>query len=133
MNISDFSNLKKKHLIHALKMMFWFSVGALLALFMIINFTFLIFKTIYSNKVYPGVIINGVNFGGKSETQVKDYFDKRNNSIQDTLFTLKSDYGLATISAKAINFGYDSKLLSYQAFSVGRSSNSLSNLSLIAQ
>ncbi|MCL4353855.1 VanW family protein, partial [Patescibacteria group bacterium] len=42
-------------------------------------------------------------------------------------------YGLATISAKAINFGYDSKLLSYQAFSVGRSSNSLSNLSLIAQ
>ncbi len=114
-------------------MIFWFSVGASLALFLIINFTFLIFKTTYNNRIYPGVIINGVNFGGKSETQVKDYFDKRNNSIQDTLFTLKSDYGLATISAKAINFGYDSKLLSYQAFSVGRSSNSLSNLSLIAQ
>lgn len=133
MNIPGISKLRKKHFFHSLRIFFWFSVGALLALFLIINFVFLTFKSVYDEKIYPGVIINGVNFGGESQAEVEKYFEKKNDVIHKTTFVLKSDIGIATVSAKAIDFGYNSKLLASQAYSVGRSEENLSNISLIFQ
>ncbi len=125
--------IKAKHFYHTGRILFWFFMGAFLSLFFILSFSFLIFKTIYQNSVYPGVMINGVNFGGKTEQQVQSYFDKKNLSVKDVNFVFTSSDGVATASAGDISYGYNSDLLASQAFTLGRTNNILSNISLILQ
>ncbi|MCL5435361.1 MAG: VanW family protein [Patescibacteria group bacterium] len=125
--------IKPKHFLHLGRVIFWFSTGALLALFFITSFSFLIFKNVYKNVVYPGVMINGVNFGGKTEIQVYNYFKNKNYQIKDINFVFTSDKGLATASAEQIDFGYNSSLLANQAFNLGKTNNLISNISLIVQ
>ncbi len=125
--------IKPKHFLHLGRIIFWFSTGALLALFFIASFSFIIFRSVYKDVVYPGIIINGVNFGGKTESQVYNFFNNRNYQIKDVTFVFTSDKGIATASAGQIDFGYNSALLANQAFNLGRTNNSISNLSLIFQ
>jgi len=125
--------IKAKHFLHLGRIVFWFSTGALLALFFITSFTFLIFKTVYKDVVYPGVMINGINFGGKTEAQVYGYFNNKNYQIKDVNFVFTSEKGVATASAGQIDFGYNSILLANQAFNLGKTNNLISNISLIAQ
>lgn len=134
-------NLKKtklklkyyKHLVRACRIIFWFLTGAFLSLFFLSGLTLLAYQKIYANRVYPGVYVNGINFGGKTKEQVKDYFSYKNYLIGNTDFMLTSDYGNATVSAGKIGFGYDSNLSQDQAYSIGRSQNMLSNISLMMQ
>ncbi len=125
--------IKLKHFLHLGKIVFWFSTGALLALFFITSFSFIIFKNVYKDVVYPGVMVNGVNFGGKTEIQVYNFFNSRNYQIKDVNFVFTSDKGIATASAGQIDFGYNSTLLANQAFNLGRTNNLISDLSLIIQ
>ncbi|PIY93829.1 MAG: hypothetical protein COY68_04695 [Candidatus Levybacteria bacterium CG_4_10_14_0_8_um_filter_35_23] len=125
--------IKLDHFKNVAKIFFWFLIGVLLAIAIITNFTYLIFQRIYYQKVYPGIIVNGVNFGGRTQTGVKNYFDKKNSLFKSSSFVFLSDYGIATVSADTINFGYNGTLLANQAYSVGRSSNIFSNVSLILQ
>lgn len=115
------------------KTVFWFSVGALLGLFFLISFAFLLFRIIYSNAIYPGIYVNNINVGGKSPAEIKAYFDKKNSQISKTVFSFQVNDQIATTSAKALHLGYDSKLLAEQAYSIGRSSDILSNISLVLQ
>lgn len=115
------------------KVLFWFLTGAFLGLFLFISFAFIIFQSLHKNVIYPGVSVNGIDFGGKTEKQVKEFFAKKNGKIQDTRFVFTSEAGIATVSAKEINFGYDEDLLSKQAFSLGRSNDVVTNISLIFQ
>lgn len=117
----------------AAKVFFWFSTGVFLGLFLFISFSYIIFQKIYNNVVYPGITIGGIDFGGKKEAQVKDYFAQRNKKIEGTKFVFQSDAGIATISAKEIDFGYNENLLAVQAKSLGRSKDTLSNISLMLQ
>jgi vancomycin resistance protein YoaR len=133
MDFSKFKKIKKHHYLHAIRCTFWFLVGAFIAAFLIANLSLFIFQRVYSKTVYPGVIINGVNFGGKTKQDVKIYFNKKNEDIKDTTFVFKSDNGIATVSAKAIDFGYDANLLADQAFLIGRSENFISDASLLTQ
>jgi vancomycin resistance protein YoaR len=133
MDFSKFKKIEKHHCLHAVRCVFWFLIGAFIATFLIVNLSLFVFQRIYSDTVYPGVIINGVNFGGKTKQDVKNYFDKRNDDVKNTTFIFKSDEQIATVSAKTINFGYDSNLLADQAFSIGRSNNFISDVSLLAQ
>lgn len=126
-------SIKLKHFIHVGKIIFWFSTGAFLALFFLTSFCFLIFKYNYKNVVYPGVMINGVNFGGKSKADVYNFFKTKNFQIKDVNFVFTSDKGIATASAGQIDFGYNSTLLSEQAYNLGRSKNLLSDVSQIIQ
>jgi len=112
---------------------FWFFVGVLLGLFFFISFSFLLFKQIYSHKVYPGVAINGVDFGGKKQEEIVNYFKEKNNKIAETRFVFLSDGNIATISAKEIELGYDENLLAVQAMSIGRTKNNFSNINLVIQ
>lgn len=123
----------KKHLFHAARISFWFFTGAFLAIIFIGGFSFIAYQNIYKDKVYPGVYIGSVNFGGKSQNEVRNYFQQKNDSVGKTKFEFTSDYGTATISAKDINFGYDTNLAAQQAYSIGRSQNIFSNLSLMLQ
>ncbi len=87
----------------------------------------------YAGVVYPGVIIDGVHFGGKTQTQVQAYFKEKNAIFDSTNFVFTSDQQTATISAKDLGLGYDEDLLANQAYSIGRSSDVVSNISLILQ
>ncbi|MEK7159945.1 MAG: VanW family protein [Patescibacteria group bacterium] len=120
-----------KKLIHISKITFWFLTGAFLSFLFISGFGFLTYQKFYENRIYPGVYLNNVNFGGKTKRDVVDYFAYKNSLIENTSFVLTSDYGIATISAKQIDFGYDKNLSSEQAYSIGRSENNLSNISLM--
>lgn len=116
-----------------LKSVFWFFIGASLGIFFFVSFLLIIFQQVYSNKIYSGVIIDGVDFGGKSEDFVKRFFSEKNRKIENTNFIFSDGKNKITISAKDINFGYNQELLAYQAISLGRSKDFFSNLSLILQ
>jgi vancomycin resistance protein YoaR len=122
-----------KHFVHIGKIIFWFSTGALLALFFLIGFSFLIFKNSNQNVVYPGIMVNGINFGGKSKTDVFNYFQSKNFSVKDVNLVFTSGGNISTASAGQIAFGYNSFLLSDQAFKLGRSGNLISDVSQIIQ
>ncbi len=122
-----------KKILRILRISFWFLTGATLALMLIFSFGLFAYEKIYENKIYPGVYLNNIDFGGKTKEEVIDFFTYKNSLIDKTNFVLTSDYGIATISAKQINFGYDANLSAEQAYSIARSKNKLSNLSLILQ
>lgn len=115
------------------KVLFWFATGAILGLFLFTSFAFIIFQALHKNVIYPGVSVNGVDFSGKKEEEVKEFFAKGNEKIQDTKFVFTSEAAVATATAKEINFGYDEDLLGKQAFSLGRSNDAIANISLIFQ
>ena len=111
----------------------WFFFGGLLGLFFFTSFVFIYFKLSYADVVYPGVYVDNIDFGGKSKDDVKNYFSKKNAPLDETEFILTSGSLSATTSAQNLNLGYDEELLAEQAFMLGRSENTLSNISLIFQ
>ena len=127
------SPLKARHIKHGIRISFWFSIGVFLSLFFITSSIFLIFQKINNNSIYPGIIVDGVNLGGMSKTQAENYFSKKNELIKTT-FTFTNDKNLVTtVSAQQIDFGYDQRLISSQAFSIGRSDNIFTNVYLISK
>lgn len=123
------------HVLHAYaKSAFWFLIGASLGLIFFISFLLFFFQNKYNNIVYPGVSINGTDFGGKTLNDVRTYFAKKNAAIAATEFVFQDDFAHnATISAKTLNLGYDENLLADQAYSVGRAGGILSDFTLITQ
>ncbi len=115
------------------KFAFWFSAGGLIALFLISSFSYFAFQNLYKDRIYPGVKVNGVDFGRKTRGEVRNYFIQKNIEASKTVFIFNYEDNTATISAKELGFGYDQDLLSDQAMSIGRSPNPLSNISLILQ
>jgi vancomycin resistance protein YoaR len=123
--------ISKKHVKNASRIFFWFSIGAIITLFLVASFSYIAFQGYYSSKIYPGITINGVDFSRKTEAQVKAYFDQKNLEASDSTFVFNFEDKSATVSAKDIDFGYDSNLLTTQAMSIGRSKDPLSNIDLI--
>ena len=126
-------HLKPHHVKIGIKSIFWFTVGAALGLFLLLSFVIIFFKASYINRIYPGVYVAGVNFGGYSPRDVKNYFAEKNAKIANTIFILQNKDQSVTVSAKDLGFGYDENLLTTQAMSIGKSPNFLSNVSLILQ
>lgn len=122
-----------KHIFLYGKAFTWFAVGALLGLFFIVSFAYILLQQFYQNRVLPGVMVAGVNFGGKSQEYVVNYFDQKNAAIENSPFTFSYDDSYATTSAKQLQIGYDSKLLALQAMSIGRSADIFSNITLSFQ
>lgn len=130
---SSLPKIKKKHIKRAGRITFWFLVGAFISLFLISSFSYIAFQNYYKEKVYPGVKINGIDFGKKTQIDVKSYFLQKNAQASDATFIFNFKESSATVSAREIDFGYDDELLAQQAISIGRSKNPLSNISLILQ
>ncbi len=112
---------------------FWFICGVTFGLFFFISFLYIVHKNTYQSKIYPGVYVDGKDFGGKTKEQLEDYFQKKNEKIQQSLIIFTLGDKEATVSAKELEFGYNPTLLADQAYSIGRSSNMFSNFSLITQ
>lgn len=133
-NITTTVNKEKLKLVKAVsKGFFWFLMGGVIGLFFLVGLAFVFFEQKYSQIIYPGVMVNDVDFGGKPQYFVKDFFSRKNEAINDTAFIFTYDTITMNISAKQINYGYNEDLLAKQAYSIGRSSDPLSNLSLILQ
>jgi len=125
--------IRKKIIKHALKTVFWFITGAVLATFLLTSFTFIIFEKINSDKVYPGITISNTDVGGDTQAQVQELFIRKNETMGNTQFTFSLDSMAATVSAKDLKIGYDQDLIATQAISLGRSDNFLSNISIAFQ
>jgi vancomycin resistance protein YoaR len=123
----------KKQILKTSKTVFWFLTGALLTLIFVTFFGFFAYEKYFDGKVFPGVYVNSVDLGGKTKNEINNYFADKNAKIADVRFSLTSDYGIATVSAKEIDFGFDEKLSSEQAYSIGRSGNFITDLSIILQ
>ncbi len=117
----------------ASKTTFWFGMGVAIGLFLLISFGFLIFQLLYTHVVYPGVSVENIPLGGKTQSEVAAYFAKKNDAIAATTFTFTSSGGIATISAQSLHLGFNGNLLAEQAMSVGRSSDIFSNIVLVFQ
>lgn len=123
----------KKRIIHASKITFWFLLGAFLSLAFILSFGFFSYQKFYQDKIYAGVYVNNVGFGGKTKEDLINFLTYKNSLVENTSFTLNSNYGIATVSAKEINFGFDKNLSAEQAYSIGRSKSLLTNFAVILQ
>lgn len=126
-------HIRLPHLHKLLKTTFWFVMGAILGLFFVISFGFLIFQIIYHDVAYPGISIGNIPVGGKTQAQIAAEFTKKNQTIASSTFTFTSNGQMATISAQALHLGLDGNLLAQQALSVGRSSDIFSNMTLAFQ
>lgn len=115
------------------KVSFWFLSGIILGFIFLVSFLYINYKSSHNNKVYEGVIVQNVDFGGKTKDEVTAYFAKKNKVFADTSFTIKSPENIATISAKQIGYGYDEKLIGQQAYSIGRTDNIIADMSIILQ
>ncbi len=130
-NPSPLHHLRKKPKLFAwLKTTLWFFLGAIIGIFFFSSFVYIYYKQTYHDKVYPGVIINNVEFGGKSKDDVRRYFASQNAIIRSKQFQFKSGTLVATVSAKQLGLGYDEGMLASQAFSIARSGNFFSDIYL---
>lgn len=129
---------QKQKLLHhgmviALKSVFWFWIGMSLGIFLVISFLFIYFQNKYTGVVYPGITIGGINLTGLTKNDVKELFLEKNKKIGDTTLVFTSNNDTVSIKAKDIDLGYDAPLLSEQAFLMGRSKDTISNISLVFQ
>jgi vancomycin resistance protein YoaR len=107
---------------------FFFLLGILSGLAVLAFILLLIFEVSYRNKIYPGVRVSGVLFGGASRKQVENHFNSQGGTFNNLTFTLVFEDKIATMSGESLNLGYDSQLLAEQAFLIGRSGSFFTSL-----
>lgn len=118
---------KAKRILHILRPAFWFFVGVFFASLCIVTFMLIYFKTAYKGRIIPGVFIGEMYVGEKKPQDVETTFKEKNKKIGRATFTFVSPDQTATISAEALNIGYDEKLIALQAASIGNSKDIVSN------
>lgn len=119
------------HIFHFTKAVFWFLVGIGLGSFFAISFAFILFQKIYGNKIYPGIYINNINYGGKTEQEATQYLEKQNQFINNSTFIFTYNDQQTEVTASTLHAGYNAQLLAHQAFTVGRSQYILSDIVLV--
>src|SRR5690242_13958138 len=120
-HIKKLPKVKKNHVLRVAKSSMWFLLGAIIGFFFFVSFLYVTYKKMHEHVIYEGVLINGIDFGGKTQQDVKTYFAQKNKFIKNVAVTIQDKNVMATISAKQIEFGYDENLLAQQAYSLGRS------------
>lgn len=88
----------------------------------------LVFEAKYKGRVYPGVSVGGVPFGGKTPDEIVRYWQSKNEPFQKAVFTLTFEGQIATVSGETLGLGYDATLSATQAYLIGRSGYVLSDL-----
>lgn len=106
----------------------WFSVGFFLTAFFLISFIYMAILNLYKEKIYEGIFAENIEIGGKTKEEVFDMFETKNQDMNNIVFTLKHEDKIATFSAATLKIGYNSKLITDQAYSIGRSDSSLNNI-----
>lgn len=107
---------------------FWFFVGVSFAAFCLSTFFLLYFKSVFKDRVIPGVFIGNTYVGEKSPQEIQKIFEKKNEAIGKTPITFVVEDSIATVSARDLDVGYDTKLISSQAESIGKNADVISNI-----
>ena len=88
---------------------------------------FLQFENKYQSRVFPGVYADTSDLGGKTQSEIEEYFAVRNEPFATTAIELTFEDQIATLSGESLQIAYDGKLAAKQALSFGRS-NTFSDL-----
>ena len=115
------------------KSAFWFCIGGVLGFFFFVSFGLIIFQKLHEGKIYEGISVQGINFGGKTKEDVAAYFQNKNEQIADTKIVFEYASDQIATTARKLELGYNTLLLADQAYYIGRSNDRLTNLSLILE
>lgn len=78
----------------------------------------------YKDKIYPNVIVDGVDYSGKNKEDITSYFREKNKKIAHLKLTLNyKDQDIATYSADLIKLKYEGVSIAEHAYLVGRSTD----------
>lgn len=86
----------------------------------------------YDGKVYPHVVVNGVDFGGKTRQDIHAYFKPKNKALSTLSLHVRYEESVATFSGKTLALHYDSDHIADQALLIGRTPHLPSRLLQIA-
>jgi vancomycin resistance protein YoaR len=81
----------------------------------------------FKNRIYKGVKVDGIIFGGQTKSDVENFFRSKNRQLSNLRIILTLENAAATISASDLGFSFDEKLSADQAYLIGRSGNILSD------
>lgn len=102
-----------------------------IVLVLIISLIFLLYMkygSLYEKRAFPAVSIDGIRVGGWTQEEIVSRFEEKNKTLSNTSITFVSLDYTATISGDILEIGYDSKLLSDQALTIGRTGSVLSDI-----
>jgi len=107
-----------------------FTIAGLVVFFLFFTITtaLALYDRQFTNKIYPGIKVDNVDLSAKTREEVKALFDGRNNAFTAFTFTFRYQEQTATVSAKTLELGINSKLIADQTFTIGRSGNMLADL-----
>jgi len=108
----------------------WFFIFGIIAAFLIILFlNFVEYDKSFSNKIYPNVYIDGIDFSGKTKSEIIKYFELKSLNLKKAEITILIDKeAVATFSGQQLNLKYDGQTAAERAFHIGRSSFFLSTI-----
>lgn len=127
----QFPRIRKKHIRHVAHSSFWFLVGFGLAALLLAGILFAYFQFRYKDRVIPGVFLQNMYIGGKNKNDIEKLFVKKNELISKTTFVFTLEDDTVTVSAKDLNIGYDTNLMTAQAMSLGKTGKLLTDTYII--
>lgn len=105
-------------------------LGGLIAVPVLIIGSLYHFEKSYQQRIYPGVRIDGISFGGKTPDEVEQYYARKSQPFSNLNIILAFEDKIATLSGKELKIAYDGKLSAAQAYSIGRAHHLISDLYL---
>lgn len=85
--------------------------------------TIFAYEIAYKKKVYPGVFVEGRNFGNWKKEEVENFFSQKNKKFYQTQFTFSFGEKIATVSGEELNWGYNPEKIGQDVYQVGRERN----------
>jgi len=82
---------------------------------------FLAYELAYKDKVYPGILVEGKDFGNWKKEEVENFFALKNKKFYQTRFVFSFKEKVATVSGEELNWGYNPKKIAKNTFEIGRS------------
>jgi vancomycin resistance protein YoaR len=88
-----------------------------------------IFEKFHKGKIYPGVKVGDVSFGGKTKADVLTYWENKNEPFHSSSFEFVWGDKIATVSGTDLDVGYDANMAATQAYLVGRTGSFFTDIS----
>jgi vancomycin resistance protein YoaR len=86
------------------------------------------FENKFKSRIYPGVKIDNILFGGGTKEDVYNHYSKISKPYNNLSLTLIHEDKIATISGEELEIKYDAGLISEQAYMIGRSGHFFSDI-----
>ena len=108
-------------------LLLFFFVGVIIGLIILILILTFSFEKKYQSKIYPGVRVDNIDFGGQEKSDVEKYLKEKNKNFDNYKLTLMYNQPQATISASELKIKYNTSFFAQQAYKAGRGGNLLAD------